>query len=346
MPDSIDIKLFKKPEIVEKKVDREDHQVFEKDMVYKIYSSKSNFILNNWVKFQQQWCNSAYAAFKDYDTYLILIYLINRVWKSYSERLICFSLNDFYSAKEVIVEKISLVEISKTLSIPKESIRRKINELEKKNILYRKKRKIYLNVDRCGVQKPINSIKSISVFLSKSADILEKEEWFGKKPETEHIEKFITKYFTKCWKDFLDLQILYLVRHRKMFGDIETWHVWGSIAASQFTDYHKDIKKSVISKPDDYHNLLDRIYEYKPKHGINASSISDISGIPRATVMRKMKNLVKLKFIKKNKRNECLLRSEKETIKLIKKNYITTQKNISIFVSSIFNLIKNSNLKL
>ena len=45
MPDPIDIKLLKKPEIVEKKIDREDHQIFEKETVYNIYSSKSNFSL-------------------------------------------------------------------------------------------------------------------------------------------------------------------------------------------------------------------------------------------------------------------------------------------------------------
>ena len=37
--------------------------------------------------------------------------------------------------------------------------------------------------------------------------------------------------------------------------------------------------------------------KHKAKRGINASSISDISSIPRATVIRKLKTLEKRKLI-------------------------------------------------
>ena len=47
--------------------------------------------------------------------------------------------------------------------------------------------------------------------------------------------------------------------------------------------------------------------KFKPKRGINASSIADISSIPRATVIRKLKSMEKKGFIKRNQRLEYTL---------------------------------------
>ena len=44
-------------------------------------------------------------------------------------------------------------------------------------------------------------------------------------------------------------------------------------------------------------NFVDQLINVKIKHGINASTISDMSGIPRATVIRKLNKLLKEKFL-------------------------------------------------
>ena len=61
----------------------------------------------------------------------------------------------------------------------------------------------------------------------------------------------------------------------------------------------KVIKNSVISNNVNPGNYYKKIIENKPTHGINASSISDISNIPRATVIRKLKWLIKNELVKK-----------------------------------------------
>ena len=59
------------------------------DEVYEVLSKNSNETVTLWFKLQQAWCNNAYNTFKDYDSYLILVYLINTVFQNI---LIVFSI--------------------------------------------------------------------------------------------------------------------------------------------------------------------------------------------------------------------------------------------------------------
>ena len=76
--------------------------------------------------------------------------------------------------------------------------------------------------------------------------------------------------------------------------------------------------------------------------GINAMSISEITGIPRPTVVRKLKILVKKKYISYDK-NKLI------NIDLSKKNFVEMAKiqdlninSINIFIKRTFNLINLS----
>ena len=70
--------------------------------------------------------------------------------------------------------------------------------------------------------------------------------------------------------------------------------------------------------------------------GVNAMSISDISGIPRATVIRKLNNLVKKKFLKINNKKQYTSSGHhiKTMLEIQKKNFI----NLSKFIADIYNL--------
>jgi predicted transcriptional regulator len=185
----------------------------------------------------------------------------------------------------------------------------------------------------------------MSVFLEKSGQILAKEDWFGKAFKREEIENFIDKYFTICWQHWFRLQIPFLVRHRYFYGDLETWNVWGSIGISQFTDYYKQVQNRVIEDPRSYADLYLHLLRHNPKNGINASSISEISNIPRATVIRKLKTLLKQKLIMKNKKLEYMLLPSPKNIKSFEQNYMHNQKYKANFVTTIFDLMKNSSFK-
>ena len=347
MSNPIDLKTVKIFEPLKKKpqiLDKEFHNL-NPEQVYDTLANHSNDTVTLWFKLQQAWCNNAYNTFKDYDTYLILVYLVNQIFQKYSDRFQYLSYEEFYAKNELNIDKINLIEISKELNIPKETIRRKVNFLQDQNIIFRKGKTIYFNNQINRVQRPANSKKTMSNFLEKTSLILEKESWFGRSYSKEEIESFIDKYFTICWQHWFRLQIPFLVRHRTFFGDLETWNVWGAIGMSQFTDYSKQIKSRVVEDPRTYADLYLHLLRHTPKNGINASSISEISHIPRATVIRKLKYLVKQKLVIKNKKLEYMLLPSPKNIKSFEQNYMHNQKHKAGFVTTIFDLMKNSSFK-
>ena len=347
MSKPIDLKTVKIFEPLKKKPSFENKifNTINAEEVYDVLSRNSNETVTLWFKLQQAWCNNAYTTFKDYDSYLILIYLVNQVFQKYSDRFQYLSFQEFYEKNELNIDKINLIEISKELNIPKETIRRKVNFLQDQNIIFRKGKTIFFNNAINRVQKPSNSKKMLVNFLEKTSSILGKEEWFGKSFSKEEIEGFIDKYFTICWQHWLRLQIPYLVRFRTFFGDLETWNVWGAIGISQFTDYSKQVKSRVVEDPRTYADLYLHLLRHTPKNGINASSISEISTIPRATVIRKLKYLLKQKLVTKNKKLEYMLLPSPKNIKSFEENYMQNQKHKAGFVTAIFALMKNSSFK-
>ena len=72
-------------------------------------------------------------------------------------------------------------------------------------------------------------------------------------------------------------------------------------------------------------------------------SISDITGIPRATVIRKLKKLVKSNYLKVDEKKHYLTTGEHkiQLLTIQKKNF----KNLSKFASVIFNLSSQKNSK-
>ena len=80
--------------------------------------------------------------------------------------------------------------------------------------------------------------------------------------------------------------------------------------------------------------------------GINASSIADISRIPRATVIRKLKWLIQQNCIKKNKNLEYQMKKGGYLNKRISENFLLNQHSVAEFLTDVFDLMKNSEFKL
>ena len=327
-------------------LENKEFEAFNTEAIHETLSKNSNETISIWFKLQQTWCNNAYSTFKDYDTYLILVFLVKQIFQKYADRFQYLSYEEFYSKKELNIEKINLSEISKYLNIPKETIRRKVNFLQDRNIIFRKGKSIFFSNAINQLQRPANSKSVMSIFLEKTSKILAKESWFGRSFNKEEIEAFIDKYFTICWQHWFRLQIPYLIRHREFFGDLEVWNIWGSIGIAQFIDYSRKVKDRVIEDPRTYADLYLDLLRHVPKNGINASSISEISKIPRATVIRKLKYLLKQKLVVKNKKLEYMLLPSPKNIKSFELNYMQNQKHKSVFVSTIFDLMKNSSFKI
>ena len=340
MSKPVDIKIaqFTKPENIEQSIDG--------SLVFEIFQKNCNEVLKHFMRFQQTWVNQAYSVFRDFDTYLVLLYLINKVFLSLSDRFHYMSFESFYNQEKLSIDKINLIEISKDLNIPKETIRRKVNFLQDQGIVYRDGKSIFLNVSKISIQKPVTSIGLIATCLANFSNILSSQKWFGDKINQETIVKFIHDHFTVSWEYFFRFQIPYLVRHRTFFGDLESWNVWGSIALVQIRALIEKNQKQIVESPDNFRDFYLYSLKHKVKRGINASSISDISAIPRATVIRKLKAMEKKKLINRNKNLEYSMGSQPAHLKGLEDNYLIHQKLWSDFSSTMYNLMKHSKLKI
>jgi DNA-binding Lrp family transcriptional regulator len=321
------------------------NNTLNKELIFEIFGRFSPEALAPFYKFQQAWVNKAFITFKDFDTYLILMHLKQKIFVDLSDRFEYWSVDAFYSQEKIAIDKINLIQISKSLNIPKESIRRKINYLQQKEIIFRSGKSIYLNSKALEIMKPQNSLPMLAIFLEKMSIILSKEDWFGRSVKRENIEQFIRDHFTFCWEYFYRFQIPYLSRHRKSFGDLESWNVWGSVALVQTAAFNEDLKKVTREELTGYNDYYLSMLKFKPDRGINASSISDISGIPRATVIRKLRTLEKKGYTRRNNKLEYTL-GQAQDLKLFQQNYLINQKNLSDFCTTLFNLMKNSKFKI
>ncbi len=340
MSQPIDIKTGKKT------IPPSTSSKFDKSLVLENLETNILSHWDTWGKFQQTWTNRAYRVFSDLDKYVVLIYLIRNYWQSLSDKFQYLSMDEFYDTEKVHIEKINLIQISNELNIPKETIRRKVNELQDENILKREGKTIIFDKKGIDTQKPEETIDLLSTFIQKKSAMLQGNEWFGDALEKVEIKEFIKKYFTIIWLRFFKMQIPFLIRHRNCFEDLETWIVWGNIALSHQYHLAKNAEKNLITEPINFDNYYKTVAEVKIDRGINASSISDISTIPRATVMRKLKWLVKQDCIKKNNKLEYQMKNKGKLNKKISENFLLNQNYVAEFLTDFFDYIKNSNFKI
>ena len=338
MSEPIDIKT-------KKTIPSSSSNKFQKSLVLESLEQNILSHWDTWGKFQQAWASRAYRSFKDLDKYVVLIYLIKENWLNLAGKFQYLSMDEFYDSESVTIDKINLIQISNDLNIPKETIRRKVNELQNSNILKREGKSIVFNRKGIETQKPNEMINLLSIFIEKKAKMLHGKEWFGESLSKIQINSFIKKYFTIIWLRFFRMQIPFLTRHRNVFGDLETWIVWGNIALSHQYHLAKAAEKNLISSPVTLQSYYSDVADVKIARGINASSIADISRIPRATVIRKLKWLVKQNCIKKNKNLEYQMKKGGKMNKAISDNFLINQHSVAEFLTDIFDLMKNSDFK-
>tara|TARA_Y100001970_G_scaffold46086_1_gene57954 strand:+ start:863 stop:1828 length:966 start_codon:yes stop_codon:yes gene_type:complete len=269
------------------------HKLVEEEKISEYLSTSYDQVTKSWFGFQNQWMRKAYHTFYDLEKYVIFLYLVKKTINFFSQNLISYDYKTYFKSKRFEIANFNVIEISKELNISKETARRKILELEKENIIKRNKKKLIAQnvIDRSRFKghRPEESIKNVSKFLSDFSHLLTKEKLIDKKIEKEIIEKYILENFTYSWNYFLDMQIPFLLNWKKIFGDIETWYVFGQCWIN------KDINLRKIKTSET--NYIFKILGIKNTEGINAMSISELTGIPRATVVRKLKKLLKMKVI-------------------------------------------------
>ena len=278
-----------------------DEQVFET-----IMGNYSNFS-KDWIIHQWNWMNNVYWAFKDHYKYMIIISLVEKTLQFYDQMQIDYSYDEYYSKSYLQIEKFSITELCEKLDLPKETVRRKVIELEKEGVISRDKKKIIIDRKAFEYVKPTNQIKFSAKYIYLVSLALNKEKILSKKIDKKSIENLIKKRFSLCWRWFYRMQIPLIIGYHKFMQDLSTFHIWGTICMNQVLNVSKELNP--IDKPPlDYfmtNNVL--LNNLGSDAGISAMSISDMTQIPRATIIRKCKFLIKNDLIKMNEKKQYVL---------------------------------------
>ena len=278
------------------------------DKVYESIMSNYSELSKNWIFHQWNWMNNVYAPFKDHYKYMIVISLIEKTLQFFDQMQIQYSYDEFYSKSYQQIEKFSITELCGKLDLPKETVRRKVLELEKEGVISRNKKNIIIDRKAFPYIKPERQIKFSAKYIYLVSKALNKDKVYSKNLEIKDIENIIKKKFSLCWRWFYRMQIPLIIGYHKFMKDLTTFHIWGTVSMNQILNVSNKLEISNKSASLDYFTtnniLLDNLGS---NTGISAMSISDMTNIPRATIIRKCKYLLKNDLLKINEKKQYAL---------------------------------------
>jgi propanediol dehydratase large subunit len=143
------------------------------------------------------------------------------------------------------------------------------------------------------------------------------------------------KEFSKVWLWFYDFQLNIMTNNMKFLGkDLNIFYIVATCLLNQVYNYDNKFKSKNINSIvfDDYTKvILDQ-----SAAGLNTMSISEMTGLPRATVIRKLKSLEKKNLLTSNSKKQFYLPNPSTQMSgLIKRNFIFK----SEFIAKTLNLI-------
>ena len=302
--------------------------------IYDTYCNNYDSIHYLFIEFQFTWLQQAYRAMGDLDKYNILVYLYKENFIELSEIFRVKSLTEFYLNPRFELEKINIIQIAKKLRLSKETARRKVLELEEDGILIKNRKSIIVTLKAGLLQKPEETINSFSKILQYVSFLLYQQKTVKKYYKKDFFIKKIKERFTQILAIFLEYQLDYILRRKELTNnDTEMFFIFGTLFYNQVMFLKKSEKKAHYQK-----EWVNEMLHVGNKKGINAMSISDLTGIPRPTVIRKLKYLLKNKDIMKDDKNLYYLLNGKLLTQFNKQRLINI-KNLSAIISRINNIV-------
>ena len=307
------------------------------EQIFKIINENFSQLAPSYYSLVTHWFINAYKNFKGIDKYIILIYLINKDFIHYRKNGLMVDYDTFYKDKTLEIPNINISDIARDLLIPKENVRRKISELEEKGIIKRAGKKIF--IERPGfIQAKANiTLKDFSSLVSTFSEILKDKKIIKEPLNTDQISDLIKENFSFCWYQFYKFLFMFSNRWKTdtKTQDLETICVGlivliNTVQNKGFKDKNLDRQK--------YFKAVQ-----KSNHiGINAFSIADITGIPRATVVRKLQFLIENKFlnISEKKLYNFAMGTQTKQFKVLTKLQDKNMKALGKFLYKVFNQIK------
>ena len=307
-------------------------QINEKN-INEIFQKKFALLSSYYYSFLSNWLIRAYKRYNDIDKFLIIIYLIHKNLIFYRKNGLIIDYDTFYKERTLEIEKINISDISNDLKIPKESVRRKVLDLQKKGAIKKIGKKIFVDRSAFLNAKATDTLKELTILLNEFSQILKEEKIIDNIFQLEEINKSIKKNFSFCLYQLNKFLFIYLNRWRQEMPDLETLTI-AMLVVLNATE-NKNFKPSKLSIKSYRKEIMG-----SDTKGVNAMSISDITGIPRPTVVRKLKWLIDKKFLAINDKKLISLDAKDSSFKKSKNLQDQNMLSLSNFIYRLFNQIK------
>ncbi len=284
--------------------------------------------MTDFYEMQTEYMASLNIIYDDLDASLVAMVLTNSIYKNQFNDPLHenTSMKYFYESEvfEIPISYLKIKDISSKINLPRETVRRKKEKLIKDKLIFvdNKKKTYSLNTSKIDKKIIDAQMNNVSKFLHKFSVFFARNKLFIKEIKREQIKEDLDKKFLIYLTKFLDFQISYFSNF-KTFIDIE------SIFITLLVSLNTLSQKKENSKTMNVKDLFYRIHELNTSQGLNATSIAEITKIPRTTVLRKISHLEKIGLIKKDKFKRYAT-GDLNNLEISKKLYPAIEHNLKI----------------
>lgn len=273
---------------------------------------------------------------KDLEGSLILSNLLVKALTIYNKNNEDKSYAEILKIKKIDIGKVKKSDLSRELMIPRETTRRKLEDLVKKNL-------ITINDGSISIQPICFRIENLDNILKNFASCLNLT-LNNTVNKNQNIREevnitYLLNNFSISWF-YLNLMIqdLSLV-WKKYFETLENWYIFGTCGLNQ--NYNLNNYKQFHNFTDDeIENFISNITHEKTRKGLNPTTISELTGVSRQTVVRNLKYLTDLRILEKEDETNLFSVTtdtyfKKNIADQLKKIYPPISKNVSLALQAL-----------
>ena len=269
------------------------------------------------------------SKYKDLDCNLILTYLIFKSLTLISEKNLQYNYNELSNINKFDPINLKKSQIAIDLNYPRETVRRNLNKLAKYDFIKVDNKEIFVNMNEClsniNFERYKNSFNKIFLIILKNLKVDQKFD----KPSIN-----LEKKFSLIWYYFLDMLINISRVWKEYHKSLECWYIFGTCVLNQ--TYNSRDSGNLFSKEENTtENFILNITGTKSIRGLNPTTLSELTGIPRETVTRHLTKLLNNKTITKDKQNLFYFPSTRVKRKNLIKNIEFVKNNVSEFIFKV-----------
>ncbi len=275
---------------------------FEKNHIQKVLMEHFIKLMPTFYEMQSSFLSGIYKRYGDLEGGNIVIFFardlhLEILRKRESDLNFNLSLDNFWNNhKDVIQEKKKIIYISKQTGLPKETARRKLIALvRKKHIKKGDRNKLFWEPSSEFKESYIKIIEEQIISLSKF--IYEQGKFLNLNLSYQKIQKEIKNNYSFFWYHYLNFQLEYIKFWQEKLQDLEMLLIG---LQTQIQTLNFISKKTEGDFDSFFLNKLPKSIKVSDAN-ISATSISEVTGIPRPTCIRKLERFVKMKFLEKDK---------------------------------------------